>query len=148
MISSSVLLSRAIGVTSLVKTKIQLVHTLRYLVRTCLYVRKVRRSASGVISSRIYGKKCFSCDQVCLSRDDSKNVILAVVELFVIQRTNLCESNCNYMQVIVGSSLFVSRRSKPSKQSASDLSRTQKSCSYDFRARSTCTRTKTFYLNG
>ena len=36
------------------------------------------------------------------------------------------------MQKNSGSHLFVSRNSKPSKQSASDLSRTQKFCSYDF----------------
>ena len=52
------------------------------------------------------------------------------------------------MQESSGSHLFVSRKSKPSKQSASDLSRTQKSCSYDFGPMTTGKRTTPFTSMG
>ena len=52
------------------------------------------------------------------------------------------------MQENSGSHLFVSRKSKPSKQSASDLSRTQKSCSYDFGPMTTGKRTTPFISIG
>ena len=52
------------------------------------------------------------------------------------------------MQENSGSHLFDSRKSKPSKQADSDLSRTQNSCSYDFGPMTTGTRTTPFTSMG